>query len=207
MSLRAVCYARKSSSQEDRHDEAKSVTRQLEQGRQFAVSKGWQTVAEFVDDGLSGALDADKRPGLRAMLEAASAKQFDILLTALPDRIARDQWINAAIMARLAKANIRLFYFLTGREADLKTAAGKTIEIDTARADRRDNRQRTVGLPERIVGTMGRLVLPGLPVPRVGRGAAPLTVDDDEIVPVRGDRRRIPPYRNPSGQSVISYSS
>jgi site-specific DNA recombinase len=125
--LLAATYSRKSTLQEGIHDEAKSVTRQIEQGRAYAQSKGWSVVAEFVDDGLSGALDADKRPGLKAMLDAAQAKQFDVLLTALPDRIARDQWINAAIMARLAKANIRLFYFLTGREADLKTATGQFL--------------------------------------------------------------------------------
>ena len=48
----AAIYARKSTSQDDTEDEAKSVTRQVENARAFATAKGW-TAAEahvYVND-------------------------------------------------------------------------------------------------------------------------------------------------------------
>ena len=45
-----VLYARISVTKE----ESVSVERQLEAGRQYAASRGWQVVAEFRDDGVSG---------------------------------------------------------------------------------------------------------------------------------------------------------
>jgi DNA invertase Pin-like site-specific DNA recombinase len=81
-----------------------------------------------MDDGLSGALDETKRPGLRALLHAADARSFDILLVAAGDRLSRDQWIQAAILDRLSKAGVPLWYYQDGREADLSGSVGKFLE-------------------------------------------------------------------------------
>ena len=53
----AAIYARKSTEQTGVVDEQKSVTRQIDHAKAYAVRKGW-TVAEdhvYVDDGISGA--------------------------------------------------------------------------------------------------------------------------------------------------------
>ena len=42
--IAAAIYARKSTDQSDRTDDAKSITRQIDNAREFAASKGW-TVA------------------------------------------------------------------------------------------------------------------------------------------------------------------
>ena len=63
-------YARKSTEQSVA-DEAKSVTRQIEHARAYAVRKGW-TVDDshtYVDDGISGA-EFLKRPGFLRMMNA-----------------------------------------------------------------------------------------------------------------------------------------
>jgi DNA invertase Pin-like site-specific DNA recombinase len=55
--MKAAIYARKSTDEGDTAAENKSVTRQVEHGRAFAQSKGWETDEEhvFVDDNISGA--------------------------------------------------------------------------------------------------------------------------------------------------------
>jgi DNA invertase Pin-like site-specific DNA recombinase len=53
MKTRAAIYARKSTEQNVDAD-AKSVERQVELARQFAKSKGWNVVADFIHDGISG---------------------------------------------------------------------------------------------------------------------------------------------------------
>ena len=53
----AAIYARKYTEQNGVADEAKSVTRQIEHAKAYALKKGWQVADEFVyvDDGISGA--------------------------------------------------------------------------------------------------------------------------------------------------------
>ena len=71
----AALYARKSTKQEKATEEARSVTRQNELASAFAERQGW-TVPEhlvFTDDGISGGIfDPKKRPGLDALMKAAS---------------------------------------------------------------------------------------------------------------------------------------
>ena len=72
---RAAIYARKSTDQNGVVEANKSVTRQKELARAFALSRGWTVVAEYEDDGISGA-EFEKRPGFQAMLAAASRGDF-----------------------------------------------------------------------------------------------------------------------------------
>jgi Resolvase, N terminal domain len=62
----AAIYARKSTDQTGVAEEQKSMTRQVEHARAYALRKGW-TVDEpcvFVDDGISGAKFVDREsPG------------------------------------------------------------------------------------------------------------------------------------------------
>ena len=67
--LRAAIYARKSTEQRGVPDEHKSVPRQKELATQFAASRGWRVVAEFADDGISGA-EFERRPGSMSLLAA-----------------------------------------------------------------------------------------------------------------------------------------
>ena len=71
------------------------------------ISKtGESNVLEFVDDGFSGALELDKRPGL---LQAISElEKDDILLISNRDRIGRDPIVNAMIERAVERKKARL---------------------------------------------------------------------------------------------------
>src|SRR6266852_575742 len=103
---RGAIYARKSSD-DDRHAEGKSVTRQMEEGRRYAEDREWTV---YVDDGISGAYGADRRPGLKALLAAAeqTPRPFDIVIMAADDRLMREQWQAAMVLSRLHEAGLRL---------------------------------------------------------------------------------------------------
>ena len=55
--LVAAVYARKSTDQSGVADDQKSVARQVEHARQYAVRMGWTVTDEhvYIDDGISGA--------------------------------------------------------------------------------------------------------------------------------------------------------
>ena len=78
--MRAAIYARVSTKDQD-------CQNQLLQLRQFAATQGWAIVAEFSDE-LSGS--TSDRPQFKAMFQAASRRQFDILLFWSLDRLSRE---------------------------------------------------------------------------------------------------------------------
>src|SRR5262249_8002411 len=130
--MRAAIYARKSTPEEDKHEEAKSVTRQKADARAYAERKGW-TVAEeavYADDAISGKYGEEQRPGLKALLAAAeqTPRPFDVVIMAKDDRLARDLLQAAVILSRLHEADVRLYYYQEDREVSLKDATGKFME-------------------------------------------------------------------------------
>jgi DNA invertase Pin-like site-specific DNA recombinase len=70
----AAIYARKSTEQTGVSDEEKSVGRQIEHAKAYALKKGWTSSEEhvFVDDGISGA-EFVKRPGIHPPDECPQA--------------------------------------------------------------------------------------------------------------------------------------
>jgi DNA invertase Pin-like site-specific DNA recombinase len=67
-------------------DQGQTADNQLLPLRELAARQGWQVVAEFVDESSGARSD---RPALRAMLEAASQRRFDLLLFWSLDRLSR----------------------------------------------------------------------------------------------------------------------
>ena len=68
----AAIYARKSNEQNDVAEEQKSVTRQIDGARTFISSKGWALDERHIysDDGVSGALFANRAEFQRMMVDA-----------------------------------------------------------------------------------------------------------------------------------------
>jgi site-specific DNA recombinase len=129
--MRAAIYARKSTKEEIKHEEAKSTTRQREEGLASCKTEGWPVDPAhiFVEpDGTSGAVPMEKRPAGSRLVAAIAARSFDVLVMADSDRLAREQWDSAATLSRLHKASIALYYYQERRFADLKTALGKMME-------------------------------------------------------------------------------
>lgn len=81
---RVLLYARLSVSTE----QSVSIERQLQSGRDYCKTKGWEVVGEFVDDGVSATRMApEARPGWRQVLDAASG--VDAVVVWKIDRLAR----------------------------------------------------------------------------------------------------------------------
>ena len=83
MSVIAAVYARKSNDQLGLTDEQKSVTRQVEHARTYAVRKGWTVLDEcvFVDDAVSGAEFATRPGFVRLRLGRANRRDHQGLVT------------------------------------------------------------------------------------------------------------------------------
>ena len=71
-------------------DQARNCTRRIE-------GEGWQLVAHYKDEGISGA--RFNRPGYQTMLKAAQGREFDVLVVDDLSRFSRDQdWLGTAIL-------------------------------------------------------------------------------------------------------------
>jgi site-specific DNA recombinase len=106
--VRVAIYARVST---ERQEERGTVGSQLELLRAAARADGDDVVAEFVDDGYSGArLD---RPALDRLRDAAEAGALDALLCLCPDRLARAYAYQVLILEELERFGVQV-RFLDG---------------------------------------------------------------------------------------------
>lgn len=125
----AAIYARKSTEQRGLNEEEKSVTRQIEHAKAYALKKGW-TVSEdhiYSDDGISGA-EFVKRPGfIRLMRALKPTPPFQVLIMSEESRLGREQIQTACALQQITDAGIRCFYYLTDQERKLETALDKML--------------------------------------------------------------------------------
>src|SRR5437899_2367508 len=126
----AAIYARKSTEQNGVGEEAKSVARQIERARAFADRNGWTVADEhiYADDGVSGALFGDKRPGLARLLNALSPRPpFQALVMSEESRLGREQIETSYVLKQLTDAQVRVFLYLDDRERTLDSAMDKVM--------------------------------------------------------------------------------
>lgn len=118
--MKAAIYARKSTDDNDKNEENKSVTRQIDRAKAYAKAKGWDVDEEhiFTDDGISGA-EYERRPGLVRMM--ARLKEFDVIVTSENSRIGRDMVRNAVVIDDIRTKGVRLFYYLNDAEEKFET--------------------------------------------------------------------------------------
>jgi DNA invertase Pin-like site-specific DNA recombinase len=159
---RAAIYARVSTP--DQHLET-----QLFDLRDLVAKRGYTVIREFEDRGVSGS--KSKRVGLDAMLSSARRREFDVLLVAAFDRIARSTKNFLEIVDELNELGIE---FVSAREAiDTSGPMGRmfiTLVGSIAELERSL-------ITERIKAGMRRVRLEG---GRLGR--APLNIDHDALV-------------------------
>src|SRR5437867_10198402 len=118
----AAIYARKSTDEGDKSDDAKSVTRQVDHAREYAKRKGWTVADEhiYTDDGISGA-EFVKRPGLAHLLAALSPRPpFGVLIVSEQSRIGRDTIRTLATIQRIQDVGVRIYSYLDDREITLE---------------------------------------------------------------------------------------
>jgi site-specific DNA recombinase len=117
---RVALYARVST--EMQAEEGFSIEAQLNEMRAYAAQRGWKVVAEFVDAGISGS--TMDRPGLRALLEAAQARQFDVVLVHELSRLSRSVFDTFEIFEQLGRAQVG-FASVREQQFDLSQPHGR----------------------------------------------------------------------------------
>jgi DNA invertase Pin-like site-specific DNA recombinase len=146
----AAVYARKSTEQNSLAEESQSVARQVEHATAFAARKGWavDSTTIFTDDGISGALFGDKRPGLARLLNVLSPRPpFQVLVMSEESRLGREAIETGWTLKRITDAGVRVFFYLEDRERTLDTATDKVMMSLSAFAsemERERARQRTL---------------------------------------------------------------
>ncbi|GLZ29387.1 serine recombinase [Lentzea sp. NBRC 105346] len=128
-------YARIS---EDPLQQEKGVTRQLEDGRALAQSRGWTVRDEWVDNDLS-ALRGGPRPAYQALIEAAERGEITRIVAYGMARLWRNRRERADGIERLSKARVSIA-LVKGNDLDLTSAAGRVVagllgEFDTMESE------------------------------------------------------------------------
>ena len=98
---------------------------QSEELEAVAAQRGWQIVATYTDNGISGSVGRDKRPGLDAMLKDATRGRFDVVMAWSVDRLGRSLSDLIGGLQDLHTAKVDLF--LHQQALDTTTPAGKAM--------------------------------------------------------------------------------
>ena len=115
----AVIYARYSS--ESQRQE--SIEGQLRECREYAERNGYEIVAEYTDQALTGR--TDRRPGFQQMIKDAERKNFSTVIVWKLDRFARNRYDSATYRAKLKKNDISV---ISAKESIPEGAEGILVE-------------------------------------------------------------------------------
>jgi DNA invertase Pin-like site-specific DNA recombinase len=94
---------------------------QLRDLRQLAQQRGFEIIAEFCDEGVSGSKDS--RPALDALLDAARRGKFQAILIWRLDRLGRSLQDLVRLFEQFRTWNMALISF--GEGLDFSTSMGK----------------------------------------------------------------------------------
>jgi len=135
--MNAAIYARRSTDQPGKSDEDKSVTRQVENARAFAVSRGWTVADEhiYVDDGISGA-EFKKRRAFQRLMDSLKPKPpFKVLIVSEQKSIGREMSETGYVIKQLAEAGVEIYEYVHGRSLTPKNYLDKAISSLQGMAD------------------------------------------------------------------------
>ena len=116
--MRAALYLRVSTGEQ-------TVENQRRELEAAAAARGWQVVAVYADEGISGAKGRDERPQLDLMLKDAVRRRFGVAMCWSVDRLGRSLPDLLASMQELHGAKVDLFMLQQG--LDTTTPAGKAM--------------------------------------------------------------------------------
>ncbi len=115
---KVAIYARVSTSQQ-------TCENQLNELRVVADRAGYQIVAEFVDEGISGSKGRQNRPALDQMLKECTRRRFDLVMCWDISRLGRSVQNLIEIMNELQSLRVDLFFLQQGM--DTSTASGRMM--------------------------------------------------------------------------------
>ena len=115
---RVALYARVST-------DAQTTENQLHQLRSVAERHGWSIVAEYVDNGVSGAKGRDQRPQFDALLKGVARREFDMVAAWSVDRLGRSLTDLLEMLLDLQAKRVDLY--LHQQALDTSTPMGKAM--------------------------------------------------------------------------------
>ncbi len=102
-----------------------TVENQLLALREWARAQGHEVVAEFADEGISGAKGRDKRPGVDALMKAATRRELDMIAVTALDRLGRN--LNHLVQFVAELEALRVGLFVRNLALDTSTPAGRLM--------------------------------------------------------------------------------
>jgi DNA invertase Pin-like site-specific DNA recombinase len=102
-----------------------TVANQIEALSKIAEHRGWEVVATYADNGISGAKGRKDRPGLDALLNDAQRGKFNIVMAWAIDRIGRSLIDLLGTIQHLEACGCDLY--LDQQAIDTTTPAGKLM--------------------------------------------------------------------------------
>jgi DNA invertase Pin-like site-specific DNA recombinase len=111
-------YLRVSTGEQNVENQRRELTAAVER-------RGWRIVAEFVDDGISGANGRDKRPAFDRLHKAIVRHEFDIVAAWSVDRLGRSLQDLVSFLGEVHGAGVDLY--LDRQGVDTSTPAGKAL--------------------------------------------------------------------------------
>ncbi len=160
MKKRAVLYARVSG--DDRGNDGRNLTGQLDMCREHALKQKWDIVAELAEDdrGASGA--SFELPQLNRVRELAQAGEFDVLVVREIDRLSRNLAKQLIVEEELKRAGVEIEYALGEYPDTPEGRLNKHIRAIIAEFEREKIAERmTRG--RRLEARNGSVVVHGLP--------------------------------------------
>lgn len=116
--MKAAIYGRVSTS-----NHGQDVGMQTRELRQFCEARGWQIIAEYVDDGISGAKDS--RPELNRLAADAHRRKFDAVIVWKFDRFARS--VSHLLRALETFNSLGVAFVSLSEQIDTTTPTGRMI--------------------------------------------------------------------------------
>ena len=104
---------------------SQTTENQLRELKTVAERHGWQVVAKFTDEGISGAKGRDQRPGLNSLMEGVTRRDFDKVMAWSVDRLGRSLSDLLSVMGELKAKGVDLY--LHQQSLDTSTPAGKAM--------------------------------------------------------------------------------
>lgn len=120
MPKRVALYTRVSTA-----DGQQTVENQLRDLRLAGERLGWDIVATFADEGISGAKGRDQRPGLDAMLKGIARREFDMVASWSICRLGRSLQHLVSILGDLDARSVDLYLHV--QAIDTSTPSGRAM--------------------------------------------------------------------------------
>jgi DNA invertase Pin-like site-specific DNA recombinase len=115
-SKRVALYARVST-----HDQ--TTANQLLDLRRYCLARNWQTIGEFIDQGISGS--KDNRPALKRLMDFARKRKIDIILVWKLDRFGRS--VNHLVNSLEELRTLGVDFVSFTESLDTTTAQGRLV--------------------------------------------------------------------------------